>query len=65
MSTSAADGPDVPRPRLRITVEGLLAAKDTRPITSIDDLAADTFASDQEVEEFVAFTYAERRRDLS
>ena len=36
----------------------------TRPIRSLDELAADTFESDEEVEEFLAFTYAERRRDL-
>lgn len=47
-----------------LSVEDLLAAKNTRPIRSLDDLAADTFESDQELEEFLAFTYAERRRAL-
>ena len=42
----------------------LLAAKGTRPIRSLDELAADTFESDEEVEEFLTFTYAERHRDL-
>jgi hypothetical protein len=56
---------DVPRPRLRLSVEELLAEKGTKPIRVIEDLAADTFASDEEVEEFVAFTHAERHRDLS
>ena len=65
MSTSAVDSPDLPRPRPRISVEDLLAAKGTQPIASIDDLAADTFASDEEVEEFLAFTHAERHRDQS
>jgi hypothetical protein len=32
---------------------------------SIADLAADTFESDEELEEFPAFTYAERHRDLA
>jgi len=43
----------------------LLAAKGTRPIRSLDELAADTFESDEELEEFLAFTYAERHRDLA
>lgn len=46
-------------------VEELLAAKGTRPIVSLDDLTADTFGTDEEVEESVAFTYFERRRDVA
>lgn len=65
VSTSAMDTPDVPRPRPRVSLEELLVAKGTKPIRGIEDLAADTFTSDKEVEEFVAFTYAERHRDLS
>jgi len=42
----------------------LIAANGTRPIRSLDELAADTFESDEEVEEFLALTCAERRRDL-
>jgi hypothetical protein len=45
-------------------VDELLAAKDTPAISSIADLAADTFASDEELDEFLAFTRAERARDL-
>jgi hypothetical protein len=41
------------------------AAKNTRPIRSLGDLAPDTFESDDELEEFLAFTYAERHRDLA
>jgi len=48
-----------------LSVAQLLAAKHTKPIKSLDDLMAGTFESDQELEEFLAFTYAERRRDLS
>ena len=65
VSTSSADsdaGKAAPRPGLSVTQ--LLAAKGTRPIRSLDELAADTFESDEEVEEFLAFTYAERHRDL-
>jgi hypothetical protein len=46
-------------------VEELLAVKGTPVISSIDDLAADTFSSDEELDEFLAFTRAERQRDLS
>jgi hypothetical protein len=35
------------------------------PIQSLDDLAADTFESDEELADFLAFTYAERHRDLA
>lgn len=43
----------------------LLAAKNTGPIQSLDDLAAGTFESDEELAEFLAFTYAERHRGLA
>jgi hypothetical protein len=46
------------------SVTQLLAAKGTRPIRSLDELA-DTFESDKELEEFLAFTHAERHRDLA
>ncbi len=51
--------------RPRLSAAQLPAAKNTRPIRSLDDLAADTFESDEELEEFLAFTYAERHRDLA
>jgi hypothetical protein len=51
--------------RPRLSVEELLAAKNTQPIRSLDDFAADTFQSDEELEEFLAFTYAERHRDVA
>jgi hypothetical protein len=48
-----------------MSVAQLLAAKKARPVESLDELAADAFESDQELEEFLAFTYAERHRDLA
>jgi hypothetical protein len=48
-----------------LSVEELLAAKGTQPLASAADLAADTFSSDAELEEFLAFTAAERQRDLA
>ena len=62
MSTSSADsdaGKAAARPSL--SVMQLLAAKGIRPIRSLDELAADTFESDEE--RFMAFTCAERHRD--
>ena len=65
MSTSGADSSAGAPARPRLSAAQLLAAKQTRPIRSLDDLAADIFESDEELEEFLAFTYAERRRDLA
>jgi hypothetical protein len=48
----------------RLSVAQLLAAKHTQPISSLDDQAADTFKSDEELDDFLAFTHAERHRDL-
>jgi hypothetical protein len=48
------------------TLEELFRAKGARPIESVDDLACDgIFESDQELEEFIAYTYAARRADLA
>jgi hypothetical protein len=65
VSTSGADKPVGSAAKPRLSVAQLLAAKNTRPIRSLDDLAAETFESDEELEEFLAFTYAERHRDLA
>jgi hypothetical protein len=62
MSTSDAE-PAYEPVRPRLSAEDLLAAKHTQPIRSVDDLAADTFESDEELADFLAFTYAERHRD--
>ncbi|MEO3750764.1 hypothetical protein [Streptomyces sp. B6B3] len=42
-----------------------MAAKDIQPIRSLEDLRADTFESDEELDEFLAFLRAERRRDVA
>jgi hypothetical protein len=57
-SGSARPGDGPIRPRL--SVVQLLAAKNAMPVPSLDELIADTFESDQQLEEFLAFTYAER-----
>lgn len=65
MSTPTPEDFSSPPLRPRLSVEELLAAKNTQPIRSLDDLAADTFQSDEELEEFLAFTCAERHRDVA
>ncbi len=60
MSTSGADNSAGAMIRPRLSAAQLLAARNTGPIRSLDDLAADTFESDDELEEFLGFTYAER-----
>jgi hypothetical protein len=62
VSTSGSE-PSHEFPWPRLSVEALLAAKHTQPIRSMDDLAADAFDSDEELAEFLVFTYAERHRD--
>jgi hypothetical protein len=65
MATSGA-GRHLGTPRQPgLSVAQLLAAKHVQPIRSLDDLAADTFESDEELDDFLAFTYAERHRDLA
>jgi len=65
VSTPEVEPLAYPSVRPRVSVEELLAAKNTQPIRSLDDLAAETFSSEEEVDEFVAFTYAERHRDVA
>ena len=65
VSTSGADSSASSAARPRRSVAELLAAKKTRPIRSLDDLAVDTFESDEELDDFLAFTYAERHRELA
>lgn len=46
-------------------MDELFRAKGTQPIESAEDLACDgVFESDEEMEEFLAFTYAARRDRL-
>lgn len=45
-----------------VTTEELIRRQGTRPLPSVDDLAAeDPFASDEEYAEFLADLYASRR----
>jgi hypothetical protein len=51
--------------RPRVSVAQLLAAKNSRPLQSLDEMAADTFESDRELEDFLAFINADRRLGLA
>jgi hypothetical protein len=65
VNSSGAGRPDGAPIRPRQSVAQLLGAKNARPMQSLDELAADTFESDQGLEKFLAFTYSERHRDLA
>jgi hypothetical protein len=65
VSTPNADLPLYPPFRPSLTVEELLAAKGTKSIRSLDELRADTFEDEAELEEFLAFVAAERHRDVA
>jgi hypothetical protein len=65
MDADNAEQPGVPFVRPSQSIADLLAAKRTEPIKSVDELAADTFGSDEELDEFLAYTYAERHREIA
>jgi hypothetical protein len=64
MGSSDAGCPDT-RIQPGLSVAQLLAENRTRPIRSLDELAADTFESDLELEEFLALTRAASQSDLA
>jgi hypothetical protein len=50
----------------RATLDEVFRAKNAHPIQSAGDLACDgVFGTDEELEEFLAYTYATRRADLA
>ena len=67
MTTSNDHGRHViPRAERQATLDQLFRAKQARPIQSADDLACDgIFETDEELDEFLAYTYAARRADLA
>ncbi|WP_248965968.1 hypothetical protein [Sphaerisporangium perillae] len=65
MSENQPDHPIFPPARKKTSIDELIRAKHARPIRSVDDLAADTFESDEELDDFLAFTYAERHSDIA
>lgn len=64
MTTDSADSGH--RGEAQATLDEIFAAKNVRPIQSADDLACDgIFDTDEELDEFLEYTYAARRRDLA
>jgi hypothetical protein len=56
----------IPLAERRATLDELFRAKNARPIKSADDLACDgVFETDEELEDFLAYTYGARRADLA
>ena len=64
MTTTSADD-RAPAPRPRVSVEELARRKGVRPIESLDDMARDVFASDDELDEFLTFFRSERQAGLA
>ena len=48
-----------------MSIEELARARGVKPVTSLADMACDVFESDEEMEEFIAFTYRCRREGLA
>lgn len=50
----------------RLSLDDLARQQGVRPIKSVAELVRyDVFESDDEVDEFIAFTYAQRRADIA
>ncbi|MGH3985072.1 MAG: hypothetical protein ACRDST_20895 [Pseudonocardiaceae bacterium] len=55
-----------PRPGARASLEEALRREGVQPIQSADDLVCDgIFDADDELDEFLRFTYAARRADIA
>jgi hypothetical protein len=64
-SDSADDNRAVAGGRSRVSIEELARRKGVRPVESLDDMARDVFASDDELDEFLAFVHADRQAGLA
>jgi hypothetical protein len=53
-----------PRPGARLSLDEMAQRQGVQPIESMDDLACDLFETDDDLDEFLAHTYAARRADL-
>jgi hypothetical protein len=54
-----------PGPRASIPMDELARRKGVRPVENPADMARDVFASDEELDEFLAFVTAARRANLA
>jgi hypothetical protein len=48
-----------------LSIEELARVQGVTRVRSLDGLAREAFESDEEVDEFIAYTYAARRRDMA
>jgi hypothetical protein len=55
----------IPQPQPRVSVKELARRKGVLPVESLDDMARDVFASDDDLDEFLAYTYANRQAGLA
>lgn len=65
MSVNMPDEPIYPPAHKKTNLAELIKAKRTRPLQSMDELAADTFSGEEELDEFLEFTYEARRANLT
>jgi hypothetical protein len=65
MSVNMPDEPIYPPAHKKTSLDHLVRAKRTRPLQSMEELVADTFSSDEELDEFLEFTYEARRANLA
>jgi hypothetical protein len=65
VSTSSEGRPVEPPYYDSLSIEELARLQGVKPVRSLDELARDVFSSDEEVDEFIAYTYAARRRDMA
>jgi hypothetical protein len=66
VTVSSADDPHGRSRESQATLDEIFRTKNVRPIQSADDLACDgIFDTDEELNEFLEYTYAARRRDLA
>ncbi|WP_169983509.1 hypothetical protein [Microbispora sp. H10836] len=65
MSENQPDHPIFPPVRKKTSVDELIRLKHARPIGHVEELAADTFEDDQELQEFLVFTRTERHADIA
>jgi hypothetical protein len=65
VSSSSEGRPVEPPDYDSLSTAELARLQGVRPVRSVDELARDVFGSDEEVDEFIAHTYAARRRDMA
>lgn len=66
VSTNSAGRPVEPLDYDSLSIGDLARLQGVMPVRSVADMACPgVFESDEEVDEFIAFTYAARRRDMA